>query len=175
MIESAGLQPNDIDSISRALALTLQRQSAVMPYRFLMQDSIDRERARSYRKHAAYLRNLTRRRLRDTRRIGAPSNVKQKRRVVITRMSLLADFYSLLEQKAETLASQRRELLRTFDAEINPTMANATPHLSYLADMSDWLNLLRTDWKTAASPGATVLRELLQVVTDPACGWPIAT
>ena len=167
MIESSGLCPKDIDNIAKMLALETLRQSAFMPYRFLVQDAMDREAVRYYKRRAEVSRTTANRRWRRAQGADVPASAAVKIRWSSRRAGLLSGMYNLLAQKAEQSSVSRRSALARLDARINPTVNTAIGHRAYLPSLRVWLSTLNDNWETSSAEEATALRSLLCEVGIP--------
>ena len=168
MIESSGLSPGDIDDIAKMLALETLRQSAFMPYRFLVQDTMDREAVRYYRRRAEVRRIMARRKWRQAQAASIPASVAARLQRSSLRAALLRVMYDLLAQKAEQRSVNMRAALSRLDAQINPTVNIAIGHRAFLPSVTQWLSLLHDSWEASSDEQATALRSLLSEVGVPA-------
>jgi len=167
MIESSGLKPEDIDDIAKMLALETLRQGVFMPYRFLVQDAMDREAVRYYRDRAEVRRIAARRRWRQAHGVGVPASVAATLQRSSLRAALLRVMYDLLAQKAEQRSANIRASLSRLDAQINPTVDIAIGHRAFLPSVTKWLFLLYSSFETSSDEQATALRSLLSEVGAP--------
>lgn len=169
MIESSGLGPDDsvIDSIAKTLALETLRQSAFVPYRFLVQDAIDRQAVRYYKERAETRRRSAKNKLRVAKTAGVPAPITVSLRWESSRAELTAAMYEVLAQKADEESSVRRAHLARVDSRINPTVDPMIGHRGYLPSVTRWLSVLWDNWESSSSDEASALRSLLGDVAVP--------
>lgn len=164
VIESSGLHPSSIDDIAKMLALETLRQNAFMPYRFLVQDAMDREAVRHYARRAEGRRASARRKQRQAQGPGVPA-AAAVRLVWSSRLAeLLAGMYSLLAEKAEQSSTARRDALARLDAQVNPAVVMEIGHRAYLPSLGRWLDVLKDGWETSSTAESKALRFLLNEI-----------
>lgn len=164
VIESSGLRPSDIDDIAKMLALETLRQNAFMPYRFLVQDAMDREAVRHYARRAEGRRASARRKGRQAQGPGVPAAAAARLAWSSKLAELLTGMYSLLAEKAEQSSAARRDALARLDAQVNPTVVLEIGHRAYLPSLGRWLDVLKDGWETSSTAESEALRFLLNEI-----------
>jgi hypothetical protein len=162
-IEAAGVQPTPahFEALANALALLLMRQSIFLPYRLLVQDSLDRERGRQYERRRKVTRRLAGRRRAQARRPGIPYAAAYQQQYSAIRSQLLSGLYGLLCEKYQEDVSERRAALTILNASVNPDPTGTAQPGTYLRTMHRWAALLGSTWETSSGRDASSLRQLL--------------
>jgi hypothetical protein len=161
MIESSGLRPDDITNIAKMLALETLRQATFMPYRFLVQDAMDRELVRYYKRRSTVCHGMAQRKWNQAQGPRVPESAASQLLWDSQHFALLAKMYYLLAQKADQSCLDKRAALARLDSKINPTVDVSIGHRAYLPSLKVWLSLLDANWESSSADGATALRYLL--------------
>lgn len=167
MIEASGLLPSDINQIAKALALKRLRDSSFIPYRSLVNDSMDRERVRFYKRRSEDRLLSARRTWNMATASTIPSAVADKMHRWVVRAELLSKMYGLLQVKADEEATVKRTALAKLDKAVNPTVNAELGHYAYLPAKRPWLSVLESNWETSSNSEASALRTLMKFASIP--------